>query len=83
MQSQIVSYLQRNRTRLMEEWEKQLTGLRTEHDIQSLTDEAFKQSSNEFILLMLESAKENNNDKLNEFVSRHIQQVDHLYFFQN
>ncbi|GAF11781.1 LOW QUALITY PROTEIN: RsbR, positive regulator of sigma-B [Bacillus sp. JCM 19046] len=80
MQSQIVSYLQRNRTRLMEEWEKQLTGLRTEHDIQSLTDEAFKQSSNEFILLMLESAKENNNDKLNEFVSRHIQQGGSLIF---
>lgn len=83
MQSYIVSYLLKNRTRLKEEWEKQLTELRSENYLQSLTDEAFEQTSIEFMELMLETADERGerfNYKLNEYVSRHIQSDGSLYF---
>ncbi len=83
MQSYIVSYLKKNRGKLLDDWGKKLAELRSENYLQSLTDKSFHETNQEFLDLMLEAADERRDkldSKINDYVLRYIQNGGTLHF---
>ncbi|MDQ0208563.1 STAS domain-containing protein [Alkalicoccobacillus murimartini] len=84
MQSSALSYLQQYQSQIIEQWDQQLSELRNESEIKASLEKAVEHTNQEYMTLILQTAKRNEEDSLEglkAFTEQYIQSGRSLSYF--
>ncbi|MFK3937940.1 STAS domain-containing protein [Alkalihalobacillus sp. NPDC078783] len=84
MQSTAISYLQKHQERIISQWDQQLSALRSEVEIKASLEKAVEHTNQEYMTLILQTARLNEEDSLEglrQFTEQYIQSGRSLTYF--
>lgn len=84
MQSTAISYLHKHQEQIITQWDQQLSALRSEGEIKASLEKAVEHTNQEYMTLILQTAKRNEDDSLEglkQFTEQYIQSGRSLTYF--